>query len=274
MLTIFLLWAVIWIWEFNMKTLNEDLRENDLNNMVFPMISVDRFEPKTGKKENVVVVGFYTKEQNAAKDLMHFLSGSTIANRDLEVSPNPDENNQYMLFVEIDRDLSTHKNIADLAQEVSRLCEIENWKILPYLSDNDFDLENQDWKQYVIDDPDNYMSREDFDQFLKNQQADQEQQQIKEFFSDSNALDVMLENNVITLKDYMHTVKLTVKQFGQGETVIQESGIQEFAIDYEFEPVLTKQLQSISGNIKVLPIGKKFVFHNPTNNHVLIAEPM
>lgn len=274
MLTIFLLWAVIWIWEFNMKTLNENLRKNDLNNMVFPIISVDRFEPKTGKKENVVVVGFYTKEQNAAKDLMHFLSGSTVTNRDLEVSPNPDENNQYMLFVEIDRDLSTHKNIADLAQEVSRLCGIENWKILPYLSDNDFDLENQDWKQYVIDDPDNYMSREEFDQFLKTQQADQEQQQIKEFFSDSNALDVMLENNVITLKDYMHTVKLTVKQFGQGETVIQESGIQEFAIDYEFEPVLTKQLQSISGNIKVLPIGKKFVFHNPTNNHVLIAEPM
>lgn len=257
-----------------MKTLNEDLRENDLDNMVFPMISVDRFEPKTGKKENVVVVGFYTKEHSAAKDIMHFLSGSTITNRDLEVSPNPDENNQYMLFVEIDRDLSTHQNIADLANEVSRLCDIEDWKILPYLSDGDFDLAGGEWKQYVIDQPENYMSKKEFDQYQENKQLEQKQQQIQEFFSHSNALNVMLENDVITLKDYMHSVSLNLIQFGQGEAVIQESGIQQFAIDYEFEPVLTKQLQSISGDVKVLPIGKQFVFHNHTTNQVLIAEPM
>lgn len=257
-----------------MKTLNEDLRENDLDNMVYPMISIDRFEPKTGKKENVVVIGFYTKEHAAAKDIMHFLSGSTITNRDLEISPNPNENNQYLLFVEIDRDRSIYQNIRDMVSEVNRLCKLNDWQVHPYLSDDQHDLESDSWEEYVIDDPDNYMSKEDFDKYRNDEALQKRESMIKEFFSDSNALDVIIENDTITLKDYRHTVKLNVKNMGDMENVIQENDLQQFAINYDFEPMLTKQLQSISGDVRVLPIGKQFVFHNPKNNNILVAEPL
>jgi len=75
------------------------LRENDLVNTMFKEISIDEFEPKTGEAKDVLVLGFYLNEQSSGKDLYHFLNNSVEKIRDVEVSPNPNQEGKFMVFV-------------------------------------------------------------------------------------------------------------------------------------------------------------------------------
>jgi len=44
------------------------LREGDLIDTVLKKISVDEFEPKTGKEKDVAVIGFYLNSESAGQD--------------------------------------------------------------------------------------------------------------------------------------------------------------------------------------------------------------
>ena len=43
------------------------LKENDLAGVLLPKLSIDEFEPKTGEKEDISVLGFYVKEESAGE---------------------------------------------------------------------------------------------------------------------------------------------------------------------------------------------------------------
>ena len=69
-----------------MTTINENLNHQDLKDVLLPNISFDEFEPKTGEKENVAVIGFYVTEQSAGEDLAKFINKSHFELRDVEVT--------------------------------------------------------------------------------------------------------------------------------------------------------------------------------------------
>ena len=69
--------------------INEALKHGDLAGVVTNKVSVDEFEPKTGEKEEIAVIGFYVTEQAAGDDLAKFISKSVHEHRDVEVTPNP-----------------------------------------------------------------------------------------------------------------------------------------------------------------------------------------
>jgi hypothetical protein len=55
------------------------LKYNELQDLVLPKVSIDEFAPKTGNNDEVIVLGFYVKDKEPAKDLSHFLeTGHTI----------------------------------------------------------------------------------------------------------------------------------------------------------------------------------------------------
>jgi len=96
------------------------LRENDLQNMMLKKISIDEFEPKTGNAKDVMVLGFSIRENEAGKDLYSFLNNSVNKIRDVEVSPNPNPDNYYMVFVEIDRNQESLNRITEIVADVER----------------------------------------------------------------------------------------------------------------------------------------------------------
>ena len=54
----------------NNQQLNEGLRPNDLQEMVYPTFEVDTFRSKMGEDHDVCVVSFQVKDRAPAKDLM------------------------------------------------------------------------------------------------------------------------------------------------------------------------------------------------------------
>jgi hypothetical protein len=108
--------------------INEGVEFGDLQSLVSSDVSVAEFEPKTGTDDDVVVIGFFCKEEAPANDIATFIEKSTVDILDTEVSPNPDENGFYLVFVEVENE-NLMQTVFELLDDVSRLTEIEEWSV-------------------------------------------------------------------------------------------------------------------------------------------------
>lgn len=108
--------------------IKEGVEHGDLQSLVSSDVSVAEFEPKTGTDDDVVVIGFFCKDEAPAEDIATFIEKSTVNILDTEVSPNPDENGFYLVFVEVENE-NLMQTVFELLDDVSRLTEIEEWSI-------------------------------------------------------------------------------------------------------------------------------------------------
>ena len=248
------------------------LKENDLAGVLLPKLSIDEFEPKTGEKENISVLGFYVTEESAGEDLANFINKSTFDYRDVEVSPNPTEDNEFMVFVEFDRNETLIPTIMELINDIGHVSGKLEWKAKPLLSEDPINLEAGMLETWVATSSEDYMTKEDYDS--KQQQEEQDRvDSIQNFLTDNTNADVVLKDNILKLKDYKYSVNLEFINYGEGKLTLEESGLSELAIDSDFDFSLMKQLNSMKGNLSIVPINKHIVFHNPATDQVLIAKP-
>lgn len=116
----------------------EGMWSGDLEDLVLPMINVDQFGSKVS--DSAVVVGFYVNDKDAANDLNRFLQKSPITLLDTDVSPAPDLNGYYYVFVELLFDQRFGEFVKKLLDEVAPLANIKKWKMRVRGSDMaDFD---------------------------------------------------------------------------------------------------------------------------------------
>lgn len=109
--------------------INESLFPGDLYNLVKPFISIDKFVTKIDPE--AIVVAFYVREEDPASDLSRYLEFGPVKKiLATEVSPAPDSDGNYLVFVEINytskADLA--KTIKEILQIVDYLTEIKTWK--------------------------------------------------------------------------------------------------------------------------------------------------
>lgn len=250
--------------------INENLKHEDLKGVVLNKISIDEFEPKTGEKENVAVFGFYVEEKAVGDDLANFLEKSTFDFRDVEVTPNPNPDNKYMVFVEVDRNETMIETLQSVCKDVKNIAGELDWQVKPLLSDNEISLADPQLTEFVRMSSDAYETREDYDVRLKSEK----EQAIVEFIcNDSNVTKCSFEENVIHLMDTKNNIKLEFVGFGEGKPTLEEAGLNNLAIDYDFDRHLIKTLESMRGELNIVPINRNIVFHNPATDRILVAKP-
>jgi hypothetical protein len=246
------------------------LEHYDLKEVVKDEISIDEFEPKTGEKENVAVFGFYVTEKAVGDDLANFLDKSSFDFRDVEVTPNPNPDNLYMVFVEVDRQPGIVDMIKEVAKDVVNIAGKMDWRGKPLLSDRPFDLDDPQLEGLVKTTPEEYITREEYDDMIKQE----EDNNITDFVLDNtNASTVTLTDNIINIIDYKNNVKLEFVSFGDGKPTLEEAGLSDLAIDYDFDRHLIKTLESLRGDLNILPINRNIVMHNPATDQVLVVKP-
>ena len=118
------------------KVLEEGLRKNDLVDLVYPMFEVDKFRSKMGEDSDVCVVTFQAKDRYPARDLMEFIEKGFSFVLDADVSSGENEEGEYSVFVEIERNKKLAEQISDLLYGVTKLTGIEDWKF-QYYKDTD-----------------------------------------------------------------------------------------------------------------------------------------
>ena len=112
------------------EQIKEGVEYGDLQSLVKNIVSIAEFEPKTGIDNDVVVIGFYVDDESPAQDLGTFLERGVAEILDTEVSPNPDDEGYYMVFVEIDNDENGLVDVVEGFDEIDLLLKKHQKKII------------------------------------------------------------------------------------------------------------------------------------------------
>jgi|TARA_B100000965_G_scaffold377836_1_gene372207 hypothetical protein len=108
---------------------DEGLRPNDLQHLILNKVSIDEFEPKSGDSSEILVMGLYAKDEEPARDLSRFIERGYIDVIDTEVSPGPDEDGNYMVFVEIDKNKNTMKTVSEVLHDIKTITAVTEWNL-------------------------------------------------------------------------------------------------------------------------------------------------
>ena len=185
-----------------------------------------------------------------------FLNSSIIENRDVEVSPNPNDEGYYMVFVELDRNDDLAENVFKLVKEVENLSGKLNWE-----------AKNPHMEGYL---PLEEVLHGAADEAVE---TESQQQEIMEFLANTNLLDVRFDENMIDLKDARASARLELVGFGYGPDLLSDLNINESAIRNDFDQHLFVRLRSMLGEMRALPIDEYIVIYDPARKDVLVTKP-
>lgn len=128
--------------------LTENMRENDLEHLVDTYVSIDQYTSKLDSDN--ITIAFYCNEKEAADDLSDFIEKMYFAEiRDIEVSDTLTEDNQYILYVEFERNEMFPKIVLDIIDSVSYATGIKDWTFVTIDKEGSFELNEDNIRKYV-----------------------------------------------------------------------------------------------------------------------------
>lgn len=132
------------------RQLSEALEFKDLDGMMKNTIHVDEFSSKMGDDDDIVVVSFFVRSKEAARDLVNWFEKGYDFILDADTSPGEIKPGRFLVYVEMRRRSSAGKWIANLLDDLSTLTE--------YKSDTDWTM-HYEGKEYPF-------SQETFDSIV------------------------------------------------------------------------------------------------------------
>lgn len=174
-----------------------------LKDTILDKITIDHFSPKSGTEEEIIVVAFYAVDKDPAHDLETFLQRSALEIVDVDVSPNPDEDGYYIVFVELEKDRQIVEKISFLIKDIENITGELDWKVKPYLA--------VDW--YSLDDP----------EFLKYFIPKDSSEDITEFFSSVPRCNIVVEGHTLN----MERLSAQIVNFGKFEELSLDKVVTE-----------------------------------------------
>lgn len=160
----------------------EGLKEGDLENLVLPVISIDEYESKLD--DDSIVVGFFVGDKDPASDLNRFIQKGYSDILDTDVSPAPNEDGHFMVFVEILRDQDFPKKMMDILDSLHGLTGNDGWQAVIYGEDQVIDITEE-----VLTEKVRLISMED-----------ELEEEVKSFFQESILDSLMLDNGILVLE--------------------------------------------------------------------------
>lgn len=114
-----------------MKQLNEALDYRDFEGEVIPKITVDEYAAKMGKDKDVVTVTFFVKSKLCGKDMCNWFEGGYDYVLDAAVSTGEVANDEWLVFVEMDRRSSVPNRIVELLEDLEPLTglKLDDWTV-------------------------------------------------------------------------------------------------------------------------------------------------
>ena len=125
------------------------IQHNDLVNLIEPVVSIDQFKSKVGDDKNIVVLAFDIKDADPAKDLSQFIETGhdTI---DVDVSPGPNKDGFYKVFVELERNSKLFDGINSILADVKRVDnDLGDFKFFAYKQDASFEWSKENFEKHV-----------------------------------------------------------------------------------------------------------------------------
>jgi hypothetical protein len=104
----------------------EGLQYRDLEGMMKPTIHVDEFSGKMGDDEDIIVLSFFVRDKQAAKDLVAWFEKGYDFVLDADRSPGEIKPSRYLVYVEMRRRSAAPQYVAELIDDLETLTEHES----------------------------------------------------------------------------------------------------------------------------------------------------
>jgi hypothetical protein len=104
----------------------ESLAFKDMEGLIKPTVHVDEFSSKMGDDDDVVVISFFVRDAQAAKDLMMWFEKGYDFVLDADRSPGEIKPGRYLVYVEIRRRSTAGGNVETLLNDLNTLTEFED----------------------------------------------------------------------------------------------------------------------------------------------------
>ena len=108
------------------QQLNEGLAYKDLEGIMKPTIHIDEFSSKMGEDSDVIVVSFFVRDRQAAKDLTSWFEKGYDFVLDADTSPGEIKPNRYLVYLEMRRRNAAPKQIEEILDDLGTLTEYES----------------------------------------------------------------------------------------------------------------------------------------------------
>ena len=106
--------------------LSEALGFKDLEGLMKPTVHVDEFSSKMGMDDDIIVLSFFVRDQQAAKDLMSWFEKGYDFVLDADRSPGEIKPNRYLVYVEIRRRSTAGGNVEQMLNDLNTLTEFDD----------------------------------------------------------------------------------------------------------------------------------------------------
>jgi hypothetical protein len=115
--------------KLKLPALSESLAFKDLEGLMKPTVHVDEFSSKMGDDDDVVVISFFVRDQQAARDLMNWFEKGYDFVLDADRSPGELKPNRYLVYVELRRRSTTGGHVEQLLTDLNTLTEydVDDW---------------------------------------------------------------------------------------------------------------------------------------------------
>ena len=133
------------------------VKYGEMVNLVNSTISIDQYKPKIGEANETVVVAFEVQQELAAKDLSNLIETDIVESLDVDISQGPNNNGNYLVFVEFARDNKLHNRIIEIMKCGSNVTEITEWQYEYYKGTGAVDLNEDNLKETVLDNQEQYV---------------------------------------------------------------------------------------------------------------------
>lgn len=141
----------------------EGLQYKDLDGIMKPTVHVDEFSAKLGDDADVIVLSFFVRDKQAARDLMGWFEKGYDFVLDADVSPGEIKPGRYLVYLEMRRRSAAPRHIETLLDDLSTLTEFEpeDWRFV--CENGEFSWDQDEFIKRVPLTPDAYRARNESD---------------------------------------------------------------------------------------------------------------
>ena len=236
------------------------LQRHDLKNLVDSVIEIDSFKSKMGADEDLITVAISTISKESAQDLTDFFERGYTFVLDADTTVSEQADGTYKVFVEIERDKNSGKNIMELANGMINLTGRDDFRFRYHKEFRSQDLTQEALEEVMPLDPDMY----GVDQKGMNEET---LNNYKDFFSKSFVESIVMTGNKLTIKKkWADPIQFKFIDFGPAVQTIND--IKESFNANDFAEIIF--LSKYIGDYNITKYGNKLTFEN--RDSVLVLE--
>jgi hypothetical protein len=240
--------------------LNEGLRKHDLIDLVHPKFSIDEYESKID--DDAIVVGIFVDDSKPAEDLSNFIEYGQGEVLDTEVSPAPNDDGDYVVFIEFLRDDKFPGKLEVVLDSLESLTglKLEDWKFEYYKGEEPVRFSKEAVEENI--------------RLEKPEGIGETADDYQEFFRESILDNVTVRKNFIVLERYRQSKTFQKIALGEMEEISDKLALHKKP--FSMTPAVLRECkvlrEMLGHNWDVNKLDDHYVLANNTDNRIMVLK--